>query len=240
MTDFVLVHGAWHGGWAWEKVAPLLSEAGHGVASPDLPGHGDDGTPIPEVSLDGYARRVCGLLDDRSEPGVLVGHSMGGIVISEVAERRPEKVLSLVYLTAFLLPDGRSLVDYAQQDEESVVTQNLDVDEDAGVTTLLEEVLKDAFYGDCSEEDARRAVGRIQPQPWQPFVTPVNITEGRFGRVPRDYVECLNDRAITPRTQRKMQAGLPCRRVVSMRTDHSPFISAPEELAEHLTSLSRG
>ena len=240
MTDFILVHGAWHGGWAWEKVAPLLSEAGHGVASPDLPGHGDDETPIPDVSLDGYARRVCGLLDGRSEPVVLVGHSMGGIVISEVAERRPEKVLSLVYLTAFLLPSGFSLVDYAQQDEESVVTRNLAVDEDEGVTTLPKEALRDAFYGDCSEEDARRAVDRIQPQPWQPFVTPVDVTEGRFGRVPRDYVECLNDRAITPQAQRKMQAGLPCRRVVSMRTDHSPFISAPEELAEHLTTLSRG
>ena len=85
MSTFVLVHGGWSGGWCWDKVVPLLEEAGHEVQAPDLPGSGDDPTPIPEVSLRGYAERICGVLDARPEPAVLVGHSSGGSVVSQAA-----------------------------------------------------------------------------------------------------------------------------------------------------------
>ncbi len=105
MSTFVLVHGGWSGGWTWEKVVPLLEEAGHQVEAPDLPGHGDDRTPIPQVSLQGYADRICRVLDAQPEPVVLVGHSSGGLVISQAAEQRPDKVKMLVYLAAFLLRD---------------------------------------------------------------------------------------------------------------------------------------
>lgn len=238
MSTFVLVHGAWHGGWCWEKVVPLLEEAGHEVVVVDLPGHGDNHVLVPEVTLAAYGDHVAGVLDKQTEPVVLVGHSMGGLAVSEAAERRPEKISLLVYLTAFLLPNGGTLMEMAQTDEEAIVFQNADVDEENGVVTLREDGVKEVAYGDCSEEDMEWAKKRLIPQPLAPFVTPVGVSEA-FGRVRRTYIECLQDRAIGPATQKRMYTELPCEKVVSMQTSHSPFLSAPEELAGHLDTLAR-
>src|SRR5262245_17861037 len=100
MSTFVLVHGAWHGAWCWYKVVPQLTQAGHTAIAPDLPGLGRDRTPLAEISLDRWTEAICEIVDAATEPVVLVGHSRGGIVISEVAERRPARVATLVYLTA--------------------------------------------------------------------------------------------------------------------------------------------
>jgi pimeloyl-ACP methyl ester carboxylesterase len=94
-----LIHGVWHGGWCWNKVAALLKKNGHKVEAPDLPGYGRDKTPISAVSLKVYTDRVCQILDEQTEPVVLVGHSLGGVVITQAAEYRPEKVETLVFLS---------------------------------------------------------------------------------------------------------------------------------------------
>ena len=120
MSTYVLVHGAWHGSWCWEKVVPLLKQAGHQVEPLDLPGHGQDKTPICEITLAAYTKRVCETLDAQAEPVILVGHSMGGIVITQIAEERPEKIQRLVYLTARLLQNGQSLFQIAQTDSDSL------------------------------------------------------------------------------------------------------------------------
>ena len=91
MATYVLVHGAWHGAWCWFKVIPLLEKRGHKVVALDLPSHGRDKTPTSSVTLQSYADRVCQTLDECSEPVVLVGHSMGGVVITQAAEQRPKK-----------------------------------------------------------------------------------------------------------------------------------------------------
>jgi len=130
MGTFVLVHGAFVGGWFWEEFVPLLEGAGHRVEAPDLPGHGDDRTPIPEVSLQGYAERISEVLDAQPEPAVLVGQSMGGMVISQAAEQRPDKVEMLVYVGAYLLRDGESLLSAAENDTESLILANLVMSEE--------------------------------------------------------------------------------------------------------------
>ena len=236
MSTFVLVHGAWHGAWCWEKVVPLLEEAGHGVVAPDLPGHGEDGTPMPELSMQVYADRVARAVDEAAEPVILVGHSMGGIVVSLVAEARPDRVRTLVYLTGFLLEDGNTLLSVAENDEEAIVLPNLAPNEDGSAFTVRN--IKDVFYADCSDEDVEGARSRLVPEPAFAFATPVAVTEDNFGRVPRAYIECVRDRAIGITAQRGMHERLPCETVVSMQTSHSPFFSAPEELAGHLVSLS--
>lgn len=237
MATYVLIHGAWHGGWCWDKVVPLLRKKGHKVEAPDLPGHGKDKTPIREVSLQGYADRVCKVLDAQSEPVILLGHSMGGIVISQTAEYRPEKIKTLVYLTAFLLQNGEFMLQVGGGDTEALVLPNLVMAEDQSFATVKEEAIKQVFYGDCSDEDVSRAKKLLVPQAAAPFGTPINITEKNFGRIPRVYIECLRDRAISPSVQKKMYETLPCRKVVSMDTSHSPFFSAPEALVDHLVSL---
>lgn len=236
MSTFVLVHGAWHGGWCWEKVVPLLEGDGHDVVAFDLPGHGDDGTPISELSMQGYVDRTVAVIDEAAEPVVLVGHSMGGIVISLAAEARPDRVKRLVLLTGFLLEDGKSLLSVAENDEAAIVLPNLVPSEDGSSFTVKN--LKEVFYADCSDEDVRRAEARLVPEPAFAFTTPVALTEGNFGRVPRAYVECVEDRAIGIKAQRGMHERWPCETVISMETSHSPFYSRPEELAGHLASLS--
>jgi len=237
MATYVLIHGAWHGSWCWDKVVPLLQKKGHKVEAPDLPGHGKDKTPIREVSLQAYADRVCKILDAQSEPVILLGHSMGGIVISQTAEYRPEKIKTLVYLTAFLLQNGEFLLQVAGGDTEALVLPNLVMAEDQSFATVKEEAIKQVFYGDCSDEDVARAKKLLVPQAAAPFGTPINITEKNFGRIPRVYIECLRDKAISPSVQKKMYNTLPCRKVVTLDTSHSPFFSAPEALVGHLVSL---
>ena len=239
MSAFVLVHGGWQGRWAWERVAPLLEEAGHGVVAPDLPAHGDDETPPEEVTLAGYAERVAGALDSLAEPAILVGHSMGGMAISQAAERRPGKVGVLVYVNAYLLPDGVSALQMSQKNAEAPLTRSVELDQQRGVLRIVPpSAARQALYGECPDEDAARAIARLGDEPIAPAAEPVALTEANFGRVPRVYVTCLRDRAIMPSLQREMYTEMPCRDVVSMQTDHSPFLSRPEEFARHLASLA--
>jgi pimeloyl-ACP methyl ester carboxylesterase len=237
MSTYVLIHGAWHGSWCWDKVVPLLEKEGHNVITPDLPGHGNDKSPIPEISLQAYANRVCEVVDAQSEAVILVGHSMGGIVITQAAEYRPEKIKKLVFLAAFLLKSGEFLLQYAEPDTDSLVLPNLIMAGDESYSTWKEDALKEALYGDCSEDDVTRAKSLLVPQASAPLETPVNTTPHNFGRLPRVYITCNRDRAISPSIQEKMYNNLPCENVINMDTSHSPFLSAPEELVGHLISL---
>jgi pimeloyl-ACP methyl ester carboxylesterase len=234
MSTYVFVHGAWHGAWCWHKVVPRLTKAGHTVFAPDLPSLGRDRTPVADVSLASWAESICRIVDAASEPVTLVGHSRGGIIISEVAERRPHKVAALVYLSAFLLRDGQSLLQVAQSHAGSLVLPNLVIAPDETSMTVKEDVLKEAFYGECSEEDVTLARMLLAPEPTAPAATPIHVTEARFGSVPRIYIECLRDRAIPLSLQRQMHASVPCHKVVAIDTDHSPFFSSPDALVDHL------
>jgi len=234
MSSYVLVHGAAHGAWCWKKVAPILQRNGHTVVTPDLPGHGSDRTPIQDISLKAYTDRICEVIDAQEENVILVGHSMAGIVITQVAEYRPDKIRMLVYLTALLPTDGNSMF---QTTEEIRNPSARIMAEDQLSYVYREELLKDLFYGDCSEEDIAFAKAHLVPQATRPTQEPVHISESRYGRVRRVYIECLQDGIIPPAFQKKMYTTVPCEQVISMNTSHSPFFSAPDELARHLHSL---
>jgi pimeloyl-ACP methyl ester carboxylesterase len=240
LNTYILIHGAWHGGWCWEKIAHALRKDGHTVLTPDLPGHGDDTTRPEHVSLQAYTDRVVGLLDQQKEPVILVGHSMGGLVISQAAELRGDKIHTLVYVCAFLLRNGETLGEIAQRDTNALVMPNLVVTEDSISASLKPEIIRETFYANCSPEDANRAQSRLVPQALAPFGTPLQISEENFERVPRVYVECTRDRAISVGIQKEMCANTPCERTFALETDHSPFLSTPDELSSLLTNLHRG
>lgn len=232
MSTYLLIHGAWHGGWCWRKVIPLLEARGHGVLAPDLPGHGDDRTPMAKVTLKSYTDRVCEIAREQKEPVILAGHSMGGVVITQAAEYCPEQIGALVYLCAFLPRNSDSLMTWASQDKESLVNPSTTSVQAEGTIRFNPEYTRDAFYGDCPEEDAAFAQSRLVAQSPAPFGTPVQTTMERWGAIPRYYIECARDRAITLMLQREMQKHSACRQTFSIPTDHSPFFSAPEQLAD--------
>lgn len=233
----MLIHGAWHGAWCWRRLVPLLESQGHRVLAPDLPSMGSDTTHARLVSLESWARFVSHLIAQQSEPVILVGHSRGGIVISQAAELVPECIRRLVYVSAFLLPSGKSLADMARADPDSLLGANM-IPAESGLTcTVRPEVLRDAFFGGCSEEDCATAIAQLGPEPVKALVTPLKLSAARFGSVPRAYVECTEDRAVTLASQRRMQAELPCDPVLTLASDHSPFFSNAGPLAEWLGKL---
>jgi pimeloyl-ACP methyl ester carboxylesterase len=238
MSTYLLIHGAWHGAWCWYKVVPRLEHAGHRVVAPDLPSLGIDRTHIAQISLDSWTDSVCRVLDAQDEPVILVGHSRAGILISQAAERRPAKIKALVYLAAFLLRQGESAAQVLREDGSSMLRPDLLLmAEDGNSATVKQVYLKEIFYGECSEEDMALARLLLAPEALAPSATPINVSDNNFGRVPRVYIECLRDKTIPPSLQEKMYTALPCQRVISMDTDHSPFFSAPDALVTHLLSV---
>jgi len=233
MSTFVLVHGAWHGGWCWYRIAARLEAAGHTVFAPDMPGHGTDRTPIEDVTMDTIVAKIGGYIDAAKEPVILAGHSYGGAVITQIAERYAAKVSRLVYVAAFLLQNGQSTFD-AAADDDSALNGKVVFAPDGKTATADPSIYREAFYANCGDEDVVLARQLLVPEAVAGFQTPMQITPENFGRVPRDYVECTQDRAISIARQRRMHAAQPCRRVFTLETDHSPFFSAPDALSECL------
>jgi pimeloyl-ACP methyl ester carboxylesterase len=241
MARFVLVHGAFVGAWIWEPLVERLEAAGHTVSTLDLPGSGDDQTPVEEVTLDAYADRVCAVLAEDSEPAILVGNSMGGVVITQASSRCPERVASLVYLTAFVPWAGQSLKELTELPEgaEDHVQATMVVSGDPPVAELSDEDNKIAFYLASSDEVAAKGIARQRPQPVLPFVTPVELGGEDFEKLPRRYVICTQDRAIPPALQRRMVREAGITDVVELDTDHHLQLSATDEVAEVLDNWAR-
>jgi pimeloyl-ACP methyl ester carboxylesterase len=242
MARIVLVHGAFGGSWCWEPVIPGLQRAGHTVQAFDLPGSGDDSTPASEVTLDAYADRVCDVLAE-GPPAVLVGHSMGGVVITQAAARSPQHVESLVYVAAFAPADGQSLIDLTQLPEgaSDQVQANLVVDGDPPVATMPAGAARVAIYGCASDDAAAEAVSKRGPQPVAPFTQPVQVPDGtraEFERLPCAYVTCLQDLAIPPALQQRMYEAAGCDPVIELDTDHAPMVSRTGKLISVLDQLA--
>jgi len=240
MARMVLVHGAFGRGACWDRVAPSLRSAGHDVEAIDLPGAGDDPTPVAERTLDRYAQRVCEVLAG-GPPAVLVGHSMGGMVVTQAAARCPGSVDRLVYVAAFVPSDGESLIDLTQRPEGAgdAVQGGLVVDGDPPVATMPPEAARVGLMHCCDDEQAAWAQSIRGQQAVEPFTNPAALDgDDRFLELPRAYVMCLQDRAIKPALQRLMLERAGCDPVIEIDTDHSVWASRPDELAAALNRLA--
>jgi pimeloyl-ACP methyl ester carboxylesterase len=238
MTQFLLVHGAWHGAWCWEKVVPLLAEMGHAAAAIDLPGQGDDPTPAASVTVDDYVRAIGEALRSAGGRSVLVGHSMGGIAISAAAEAHPDLIERLVYVTAFLPRNGESLLALEGRNPEPAVPPSLVMNENEPTCTIREEKVVPLFYHDCSPKDQQWAKSKLTKQALAPLSTELALSAARFGSVPRSYIACTDDRAIGITFQEDMVAASGVERRFDLDASHSPFISRPRELADLLVQAA--
>jgi pimeloyl-ACP methyl ester carboxylesterase len=238
MTCFILIHGGAHGGWCWDRLRPELEKLGHRVLAPDLPGMGDDKTPIELVTMAGWAEFVADLVRKQGEPVVLVGHSRGGPVIGETAELDPDRVLGLVYLTALLLPAGKAVMDMFDVSTNSLM-EGATLSDDQRATIFDPDAARRVFYNTASAEDARWAASRLCPDPVAVNLTPSTVTDQRWGSLPRAFIECTKDRSMPLPMQRAMQRNLPCDPVITLESDHSPFLSIPGTTADALDKIAR-
>lgn len=232
MKTFILVHGSWHSAWNWHKVIPLLEKAGHKAIAIDLPGMGRDKTPVADVKMHTTVEVICRLIDAQEGKVILVGHSKNGIMISQAAEYRPEKIEKLIYLAAYLVPNGKTQREYSLQDTGGWLKPYVTQYPETRSHTLQPEIYKEGLYHDCDDDITEMAKLILSHEPAESGMVPLQLTEENFGRVPRYYIECTEDRAVTPFIQRKMYEETPCRKVYQMASSHSPFFSRPTELAE--------
>jgi pimeloyl-ACP methyl ester carboxylesterase len=240
VTRILLVHGAFGGAWCWSRVVDPLERAGHTVEALDLPGGGDDRTPPEEVTLEACAARVCDALAASSEPALLVGHSMGGVVVTQAASNRPDRVLQLAFVCAFMPADGQSLLDLTRlpEGQGDQIEANIVIEGDPPVATLSDAAATKAIYNLCNEESTAWALEKRRPQPMAPFATPVAVDDSVLATIPRSYVFTRYDHSIPPGLQRRMIAEHPCRNVFELDADHAPFLSAANELAGALLELA--
>ena len=237
MKTFILIHGSWHSAWNWHKVIPILEKQGHKAIAIDLPGMGRDKTPIAEVRMKDTVSKICDLIDAQEGKVILVGHSKNGIMISQAAEYRPNKIEKLVYLAAYLIPNGKTQKEYSMQDTNGVLKPFVDFHPDLNASTLRPEIYKEGLYHDCEEDITSLAKLLLSHEPVESGMVPLQLTEANFGSIPKVYIACTEDKAVTPYIQHKMYTETPCDKVYEMATSHSPFFSKPQELCDILCEL---
>jgi pimeloyl-ACP methyl ester carboxylesterase len=225
-TTVVLVHGAWHGAWSWERVVPLLEARGLSARTLDLP---SIGAPADDKDgLTGDAAAVARVLDETGGAAVLCGHSYGGMVVTKAAEGRGD-VGRLVYLCAFMPEAGESLVAITRGPAPWI--RRL---EDGRTLPDLSQAAH-LFYGDCDAETRERATGLMRPMPGAPFTEAV--VEAPWRTIPSTYVVCTQDNAIPVELQRDVFAPR-AEQVVELEASHSPFFSQPEAVADILVQAA--
>ncbi|WP_112261364.1 alpha/beta fold hydrolase [Lentzea terrae] len=233
MTPFVLLHGAWHGGWVWQRVAPLLRAAGHEVHTPTLTGLSDRAHTLhPSVGLGTHIEDVVGLVEAYdAHDVVLVGHSYAGQVVTGVADRVPDRIHKRIYLDAFVGDDGEAAIDLqpttiAGHYRESVAGP--------GFGWLIP-VRSLQVLGVTEQSDVDWLSARLTPHPWRTYTEPLRLS-GAVERVPAAFIECTDwMRVFETHAERAAARDWP---VHTIATGHEAMVTAPKELADLLLTVA--
>lgn len=234
VTEFLLIHGSCHGAWCWRDVIPALDALGHTVRALDLPSHGEDKTPIAEVTLDLYRDAILEAIDG---PVTLVGHSMAGFPIAAAAQAAPSKIERLVYLCAYAPISGHSLVDMRKMAARQPLLDAIKKSEDGLSWEPIPSKARATFYHDCPDETVAFAKERIVAQAILPQATKLDLGEAYEG-VAKSYIRCTDDRTIPPEFQSEMAARFAVEDRYEMQTSHSPFFADPTGLATLLDKIA--
>ncbi|SET09443.1 Pimeloyl-ACP methyl ester carboxylesterase [Marinobacter segnicrescens] len=241
----LLIHGAWAGGWVWDAVTPCLEGRGFTVLAPDLPGCGERlGNPA-EASLDQCVENLKRVLEKVGGPLLLVGHSGGGAVVTQLAEAINDRVVGVAYLAGMMLPTKTGFGELvatmlADHPEASGIGPFLQWDADGRVSRVPDMAIRDIFLQDVSKTVAEQAIPRFGPQAEGSRALVPQWTPERFGKLPRLYIEALRDRSVVLPVQRRMQALVPGAQVVSLDTGHVPQVAAPQATADALAGFVAG
>jgi pimeloyl-ACP methyl ester carboxylesterase len=192
-------------------------------------------TPPREVTLDLYAAHVSRIVDAVRGPVVLVGHSLGGMVASQTCESRPHRVALAIYLCAFLLPNGTSILEFYNNyldPQMRGVSSGFSYDAEGLRSTIDPAAAIEVLYHHAERSIAETAARRLTPHPESARRSRSHLSEARFGSVPRVYIEALEDRTVHLALQRKMQELTPSLVTYALESDHAPHLSHPDTLTE--------
>jgi pimeloyl-ACP methyl ester carboxylesterase len=235
---FVLLHGSWHGGWAWEHTAWCLRELGHTAYTPTYPGH-LPGAARRGVRHEDYVSAVIGLLDFADlRDVVLVGHSFGGSVVSRVAAIAPDRLKTLVFHTAFVVEDGHSVNDNFPADQTELFARSAAASPDNTVDCPWE-LFRDQFMQDASPEAARSVWERLVPQPFAPWEAQLDLSGFYSAGLPVSYVAVKDDLVLPPGQWHPGMSGrLTHPKIVEMGGSHEVMFTRPAELARTLVEAA--
>jgi pimeloyl-ACP methyl ester carboxylesterase len=236
MTTFVLVHGGGQGGWCWRACAQVLRAAGHEVYTPTLTGFGERRHLVAagfETFLDDVANAIE--LEDL-EGVVLVGHSMGGVIVPRVAERLPGRVAAVVWLAAVVTADGETLLQATPRSPWIERAVRLGPDGTAHTDPVL---ILDAILQDGTPAQREAVARKHTPYPPHALVEPGRLSAFLALGLPTGYVQAARDRTIEPAVAEKFAARLPGCRRAAVDAGHNCMITRPEETARALLEVSR-
>ncbi|QEM10563.1 alpha/beta fold hydrolase [Mucilaginibacter rubeus] len=243
--NYVLVHGAWQAPYVWDAVKTTLISKGNNVTVVELPGHGSDQTVPSTLTLNSYRDKVLGTISNINGKVILVGHSLGGMIISAVAEQNPSKIEKLVYLSAYMPTSGQSLLDLALTDAGSslggsIKGQKILIENNAvGILDVLHDQITNVFIQDGSTQAQNLVLQNYRSEPLIPFTNPVTLTVANFGSVEKVYIKTLQDRVVSPVLQDRMIAASNVKTVYQLNTSHSSFLVKPDSLAILLTKIGQ-
>jgi pimeloyl-ACP methyl ester carboxylesterase len=239
MKNYVLIHGAWGGSWEYNKIAESLSKDGHNVIALDLPGSAENKANIADVTMQAYVNTVVEAIEKLNDKVVLLGHSLAGAVISQVAELIPEKIDRLIYVTAMLLKDGDTSLGVLQNDPSSEILPNAIFSEDGTYVTLSDETVRTILLNDEKNADYLDEIVPkfLYKQATEPFTAVANLSEEKFGSVDKHYIRTSNDKVVTPLAQDKMLTNWKTQSEVTVESGHIPLTSIPEKLVEEIRRI---
>ena len=235
---FVLVHGAWQAPYAWKTVQKELESKGEKVIIVELPGHGNDETSPVQLSMNAYRDKVIDALKKINGKVILVGHSMGGMVISAVAEKKPGQIEKLIYIGAFVPENGQSLMDLSMMDKQSLLGASIVPSQDHLTLDVKKENLINIFCQNATKEEQDMIMKNYRAEPAIPFTNKVTVTTANFGSVDKYYIHTTQDHAVGMDLQNQMADAANITKTYSINSGHCPFISKPDEVTKLLLQIA--
>ena len=235
MATYLLVHGAWHGGWCWMKVVPLVRAAGHEVYTPTLTGLGERAHLLtPETDFGTHVHDILGVLEYEDLHGVvLVGHSYGGMVITAVAEQAAERLAHLVYLDAFVPQHGQSMRDLLDSEALAMYQEQAQTLGD-GWRVPAPPL---ARFGVTQADDLRWMNPRVGVHPLKTFFQPVHLANPAAQSLARTYISCtVEQRPSFVATAKRVRAEAGWR-YRELATGHDAMVTEPKRLADLLLEV---
>ncbi len=226
---FVLIHGAWHGGWCWDGVIQELVKAGHTAEAPTMPGHhpNDDRSGI---RFKDYIDKICDVLNRQPRPVVLVGHSSGGYMLQAAAPRVPDKISRLIFLNAFILPEDKSQFDLVPPEASEAMTAAAQASPDNCVP-VIEDFVRDMLMAGEPTELQDALIKRLVPQPLTLFKAAVETEAFNNLSLPKAVVFCTGDVSMPPGAYLGMAQGLGDFDLIEVDGSHEAFFTNSEVVA---------